>query len=198
MKRFVVAMMAILVTGCGDELIAPPQQGLLTIAEPTFLRFSDDAFDAAEKQASFWAVKGQDRTVELRYSDSGDAFVRFEVGAASLSRYPDGSVFSEGDSVLISVRVNADGEMSFRFSPSGLQFNSEQPAVLTMSHARKNPDVNRDGHVDLVDALLAADVGTWKQELPLLPWFKIPSVQLLGDAVRADIQDFTGFGMAVN
>ncbi|MGQ0814306.1 MAG: hypothetical protein ACT4O1_07550 [Gemmatimonadota bacterium] len=197
MKCFVVAMVAILVTGCGDDVLPPRSQDLLS-TDPTFLKFDDDAFATVEKQASFWAVKGEARAVSLRYGDTGEAFLRFEVGAQSLSTRPDGSAINAGDSILISVRLEADQSMAVRFSPSGLKFDGSHPAVLRLSYARANPDVNGDGTVDLTDAVLETAVAVWKQEQALLPWFKIPSIQLSDDAVQADIFDFTGFGMAVN
>lgn len=199
MKRFVLAALATLITGCGSDAVMTPttQEGLLS-SDPVFLRFSDKAAAAAPQQASFWAVKGESRSLVLRYGDSGQEFLRFTVGAAALSRRPDGSEFAAGDSVLISVAADPGGALAFRFSPSGLKFDDDQPAVLRMSYARANPDYNRDGAVNLFDSVAALQIGVWKQELPLLPWLKIPSLNLFGDVVRADVHDFTGFGMAVN
>jgi hypothetical protein len=199
MKRLILAALAILSTGCGsDAVMMPTGQSSLLLDEPTFLQFDPAAFEAATKQASFWAVKGEERDMVLRYSDTGDAFLRFVVGPESLASRPDGTPFETGDSVLISVVVDENGAMVFRFSPSGLKFSPSAPAELKLNNARANPDYNGDGVVDVFDSLASVQVGVWKQELPVLPWLKIPSVRLLRTVVKAEIHDFTGFGMAVN
>jgi len=199
MKRLILAALAILSTGCGsDAVMMPTGQHSLLLTDPTFLQFDATAYAAAPKQGSFWAVKGQERDIVLRYTDTGDAFLRFRVGAESLAKRPDGSAFEAGDSVLISVAVDENGAMVFRFSPSGLKFSDAAPAELKLNSARANPDYNGDGVVDLLDSVASMQLGVWKQELPVLPWLKIPSVRLVGTVVKAEIHDFTGFGMAVN
>ena len=197
MKRSVVAVVAILITACSERVMPPAQTALLS-NDLTFYRFDGAAFEHVPRQASFYAVKGEPRTLVLRYTDTNAEFLRFSVGAQSLSQRPDGTQFQAGDSVLISVDVDAAGAMVFRFSPSGLKFSASSPAALTIDYARRNPDIDGNGVVGLGDALLEIRAGIWKQELPLLPWFKIPTLNLSGDAARADIHDFTGFGMAVN
>jgi hypothetical protein len=199
MKRLILATLAILSTGCGsDAVMMPTGQHSLLLNEPTFLQFDAAAYAAATKEGSFWAVKGAERDIVLRYSDTGDAFLRFTVGPQSLAFRPDGTAFEAGDSVLISVAVDENGAMVFRFSPSGLKFSASAPAELKLNNARANPDYNRDGVVDLYDSLASLQLGVWKQDLPVLPWLKISSVRLLSTVVKAEIHDFTGFGMAVN
>jgi hypothetical protein len=166
----------------------PEQAGLLS-SDLTFLRFSDDAFQAAEKQASFWAVRGQARSLVLRYSDTHEPFLEFHVGENSLI---------DGDSVQISVQVDAGGAVAFRFAPSGLRFNHSAPAILRIDHGRKQADIDADGDVDLADGLLAITAGIWKQDLPALPWLKLPTVNLLGTVAQTNVYDFTSFGMAVD
>ncbi len=180
-RRITAALVALLLISCSDtDQFAPTQAGLLT-NEPTFLRFSNDAHQAAEKSGSFWAVRGQARTLVLRYSDSGSEFMRFDVGANSLL---------DGDSVLISVQVDPNRELVFHFSPSGLRFNDAAPAVLTIDYSRAN--------LDLLDRLLSLQAGIWKRELPVLPWLRVPSLRLLGTVEQAKVYDFTSFGMAVD
>ncbi|MGQ0562390.1 MAG: hypothetical protein ACT443_11005 [Gemmatimonadota bacterium] len=196
MTRSLVAGLAILITACSGD-VTPPRQALLA-SEPEFLKFDDDAYAAAEKQARVWAVKGETRVVVLRYSDPAEEFLRFTVGAQSLAERPDGTRFEAGDSVEITVRVEDDGRMVFRFSPSGLKFDDAQPAILRLSHARANPDLDGNGTVNLADAALELEIGVFKQELPGLPWLQIPSLSLPGDLIEAEVHDFTGFGMATN
>lgn len=197
MKRLVIAVLAILVTACGEGITPPPQPALLG-SELTFYRFSSDAFEHAPREAGFWAVKGEDRSLVLRYTDTHAEFMRFEVDASSLWKRPDGSAFQSGDSIYISVNLDSSGRMIFRFAPSGLKFDARQAARLTIDSSRRNADINGNGSVGPDDVLLALRAGIWKQELPLLPWLKLPGVNLAGDVATVDIHDFTGFGMAVN
>jgi hypothetical protein len=206
MKRFVIAVVAILITGCNERVMTPVQHtelgdDLVQVRlsnDLTFYRFDDTAFQNAPRGGNFWAVKGASRDLVLRYTDTGEEFLRFEVGPQSLLVRPDGTPIVDGDSVMISVHLPPSGEMIFRFSPSGLKFDPSSPARLTINHARSNPDLDGDGFVGFRDVLLDAGASIWKQELPLLPWISIPSLNLVGGISTADINDFTGFGMAVN
>lgn len=187
-KRWSAVLFSLLIISCTDtDQFSPPRASLLT-SELTFLRFTNDAYQAAEKSASFWAVKGDSRMLVLRYSDTGQEFLKFQVGPNSLV---------DRDSVLISVAVDEAGRFTFHFSPSGLRFNPNAPALLALNHARTSDDVDGDGDVDLIDATRRLGVGVWKRELPVTPWLRIPSVSL-GSVERTDIYDFTSFGMAVD
>ena len=190
MKRFAVALFATVLISCSDaDQVSPPPQAALLTDNLTFVRFSADAFAAAEKSGSFWAVPGQSRALVLHYADTGEEFLRFTVGSSSLLT---------SDSVQISVQVDESGKLTFHFQPSGLKFNGLAPAVLRINHARANKDIDADGDVDLIDALLKVEAGVYKRELPLLPWIKIPSINLTGDVEQANVYDFTSFGMAVD
>ena len=184
MKRSAVAIIALLLAGCAEsDNLAPPMQADLLHAEPTFYRFEETAFAAAEKSGSFWAVKGQERELVLRYTDTGEELLHFRVGPNSLTSLSP-------DSVQITVAVDAGGAFIFRFEPSGLKFNGDAPARLTLSYARATIDAN---------LIQLATAGIWKQELPILPWLKLPTVNLFGsEKAYTDVHDFTGFGMATN
>jgi hypothetical protein len=189
MQYIKAALLALLVVSCSDSDQAGPPASALLDSALTFLRFNDDAYQAAQKSGGFWAVPGQSRSVELRYSDSNQAFLRFEVGPNSLVTQ---------DSVFISVDVDATGRLAFDFQPAGLQFNSSAPAILRIDRARSNPDIDGDGSTDLTDILLSLQVGIWKRELPMLPWVRLPTLNLLGTVMVVEVDDFTNFGMAVD
>lgn len=190
MKHKLLAALMLLMTSCSDIEQGPPpvQAGLLT-SQLTFLSFRGDAYEAVEKSASFWAVPGETRTLMLRYTDTGRPFATFSVGANSL--------LTE-DSVQISVRLDDSGKMILHFSPAGLQFNPYAPAILRIDHGRKNPDIDGNGYYDLIDVLLGLTATIWKQDLPLLPWLRVPSLNLLDTVEEARVYDFTSFGMAVD
>lgn len=190
MKAIRVAALAALLISCSDaDQPSLPQQAALLSNELTFLRFADDAYAAAEKSGSFWAVPGQTRSITLHYTDTGAEFMHFEVGPHSLMT---------SDSVEISVQVDANGDFAFHFEPSGLRFDPYGPAILRVDYSRIEPDVDADGDVDIFDQLRAIDAGFWKRELPLLPWVKIYSVNLTKTTEKAKVFDFTSFGMAVD
>lgn len=197
MKRWLAVLSVILATACSDEVVAPRQDALLSLS-PTLYHFDASAFDAADKSASFWAVKGQDREVSLRYSDTNDAFLTFKVGAQSLAYRPNGTPFADGDSVLITINTDANGAMSFSFEPSGLIFDRWHPAELTIDAARRDRDVNGDGVINVVDTLLDTSAAIWCRNLDVLPWVKLPTLHLLGSVYESDVVHFTDFGMAVN
>ena len=190
MKKISACMLALLLISCSDaDQVSLPQQAALSTDNLTFLAFSDDAYAAAEKSASFWAVPGQTRHVVLRYADTGEWFMRFDVGSNTLQT---------SDSVEISVAVDANGAFTFHFSPSGLQFNPAAPAKLRINYSRARSDVNNDGYTGLVDTMQLLQAGVWKRELPGLPWINIPSLNILERVEAADVYDFTSFGMAVD
>jgi hypothetical protein len=190
MKRLTACILALLLISCSDaDQVSLPNQAALSTDNLTFLRFSDAAYAAAEKRASFWAVPGESRTLVLRYADTGQEFMRFDVGPKSLLTI---------DSVLISVNLDAQGAVAFHFSPSGLRFNPEAPARLRINFGRAADDIDGDGDVDLVDSLLFVNARIWKRELPGLPWLSLPSLNVLNNVETADVHDFTSFGMAVD
>jgi hypothetical protein len=191
MRRSFLALLSVfVVVGCSDTSINEPhpEQSLgLNLAGLTFYKFERDAYTAAQKSGSFWAVKGQDREIALTYSDDGAAFVRFQVGAASLHTRPDGSAFATGDSVLISVTVDGTGRMKYTFEPSGLQFDPAAPARLTMDYSR----------ADLVSRLLGLPV-IYRRDAATSPWIATLTLNLLDNTAATDVDHFTDFAIAVD
>jgi hypothetical protein len=93
-----------------------------------------DSIQLATDQASFWAVRGQTRSVRIDYLSDGSGggvahFLEFTVPAEGLLRRPDGSTFATGDSVLITIAVDP-AELVVQFEPSGLVFDDWSPASL--------------------------------------------------------------------
>jgi hypothetical protein len=190
MKKLTACCLALLLISCSDaDQVSLPRQAALSTDNLTFISFNDAAFAAAQKGGQFWAVPGESRTLTLRYADSEQEFMKFEVGPHSLQTT---------DSVLISVQLDANGVFAFHFSPSGLRFNPEAPARLKINYARASDDVDSDGDVDLLDALQFVNARIWKRELPGMPWLSLPTLQVVGKVEQADIYDFTSFGMAVD
>ncbi|MDH3291114.1 MAG: hypothetical protein OEO20_04125 [Gemmatimonadota bacterium] len=127
-------------------------------------------------QAQFWAIAGKDRKFEIRYATNGDGrehdehdeedekrpvFWRLRLEEHSLVTRPDGTPLSRGDSLLISVTVDSV-RLLVDMEPSGLQFNPNELATLTLSYGWADPDLDRDGDVDWNDRTIEDNyLGIW-------------------------------------
>jgi hypothetical protein len=172
-----------------------------TEADLTFARF-DDTAQVHATSASFWAVKGEDRRLELRYPPAsgqpeGDEFLEFRVRPGSLLLKPNGQPFLPGDSVLITVQADAQQRFIFTFEPSGLTFSPADPAELRIRYDRADDDVDDDGDRDAIDAALLEQLKVWQQTAPGLPWLLVPSLHIENATeVRGTVTHFTSFALA--
>lgn len=170
--------------------------------ELNFLRPALGAPPIADTMVSFWAKRGEDREVRLRYasrpgSTEMEDFLRFSVPAAALDRRPDGSVFAVGDSVLITVRVVDPVRMVVDFQPSGLRFSAKSPARLRIEYGEADDDIDGDGDVDDRDSSLETQLTIWRQETPGQLWYKMASAVFEDlEEVEADVFGFTGYAIA--
>jgi hypothetical protein len=167
-----------------------------------FLRAALTAPPLAERNLSFWAVRGQTREIRLMYrpmagqSDSVE-FARFRVEAQSLINDSAGKPIAAGDSILITLGVQDTLHLVTEFHPSGLHFNPAKPARLWLKFGEADPDLNGDGIVNAADTTLLMSLTIWKQEQPGDPWILVPSsVNLASQEVEADILGFTRFAVA--
>lgn len=191
-------LLVLLGAGCSDS--TGPEPGK-TEAELQFVRFP--ATPPLETfQASFWAVKGDDRELEIRYlpeepGEEGEEFLEFRVPAEGLLRRPDGTLFADGDSIRITVTVSQDGRFLFDFQPSGLQFDRDHPARLDVTYRRVDDDLDGDGDVDDDDDDLESRLRVWKQESASEPWFPVGTLHIEDfDEIEGEITSFTGFCIA--
>jgi hypothetical protein len=185
--------LAILI-GCGDST------GPATVEKQTsdlhFLRLSTTAPLLEATVVSFYAKKGTDREVRVRFQN-GEDYLRFRVPANALAQRPDGSLFAFGDSVLITITINDPTTLSANFEPSGLKFSPSTPARLQFEFGEADKDLNGDGVVNATDALLLPQVSTWRQESSGGTWLKVASaIEVEINEVQADILGFTGYALA--
>jgi hypothetical protein len=131
--------------------------------------------------ASFWAVRGQQRSVGINYlSSTGDtsaAFLRLSTGDPAY--VPGVGTLAPGDSVLITVTVDP---MNIKVSlePTGLLFGN--PAQLQIWYGGAGGDLNGDGVVDSTDAYIERQLlGLWYREGTASAWTRIPAVQSPSD-----------------
>jgi hypothetical protein len=135
--------------------------------------------------ASFWAVAGKDRRLEIRLSD-GTQLLRFDVKKNSLARYPDGTPFDKGDSVLIRVSITDRNALSFDFEPSGLRFSGWEPAELRVSYSRAS-----------LDEASESQLAIWMQETASSPFLRLwTKVDTGKQELEAAIPGFSKYAVA--
>lgn len=164
----------------------------------TFVRLEAGA-QAEVTQASFWAVRGQTRSLVVRYRDrpTDPPLLEFVVGAQSLLTRGDGTPVLVGDSVQITVTVDTQRRFLFDFQPAGLTFSPVTPARLRLNYDAADPDFNGDGVVNQLDAAVELRLQIWQQQLPGLPWLPVPTLRVEGTQIlEGRVTHFTGFAMA--
>ena len=151
-----------LVVACDNSTESQPQ--IANESDLDFVRRSAAAPPLETMDTSFWAVKGQDREVEIHYQaqggeEMGKEFLELVIEEQTLLRRPDGTAFADGDSIEIRVTVDPDLFL-VRFEPSGLQFNPNEPAKLEIDYDEAEDDfLAREG-----------EFGMWRQEQSGDPW----------------------------
>lgn len=190
------------VAACDGSATDPGQEG---VSEESlqFLIMPSDLQPLETRDTSFWAVRGEDSQLVIRYvpeagSTEGEEFLTFRVRPESLHRRPNGDPFAVGDSIEISVTIDDGGRFLFDFEPSGLVFNPTEPAELEIEYRRLNGDLDDDGDVDAEDAEIERSMKLWKQEAPGGLWFPVGTIILEEiDEIEGVIDSFTGFAVAV-
>jgi hypothetical protein len=194
------AVLALVAVSCSDG--TSPPEDIRPANELTFLRPAPGAPQFADTTVQFYAKRGDDREIRIRYaltagSGQFEEFVRFRVRDESLLAHPDGRPFAEGDSVLITLRIVDFARLIVEFQPSGLRFSPGRPAELTFKYNHTDDDLDGDGDVDDDDAEVETLLSIWRQEAPGQPWVRQTSeVEISIDEIKADITGFTGYALA--
>src|SRR5256885_12539330 len=180
---------------CGGDSTGPTTE-IKTTSDLHFLRLSASAPQLQSTVVSFYAKKGEDREIRIRFKN-GEDYLRFRVFANSLLQRPDGSAFAPGDSVLITITVIDPTKLAADFQPAGLKFSPSTPARLQFEFGEADKDLNGDGAVNTIDAALIPQISTWRQETPGGTWLNINSaVEVEINEVQADISGFSGYALA--
>ena len=190
-------MLLVLLAGaaCGGDSTGP-QTDIKNTGDLHFLRLSASAPQLQSTVVSFYAVKGQDSEIRVRFKN-GEDYLRFRVFASSLDKGPDGSIFAVGDSVLITITITDPTKLAADFQPAGLKFSAAAPARLQFEFGEADKDLNGDGAVNTIDAALIPQISTWRQETPGGTWVKINStLEIEINEVQADISHFSGYALA--
>ena len=99
--------------------------------------------------------------------------------------------------MLITVHVVDPARILFELEPSGLTFNSAEPAELKIHYNHADPDFNDDGSVNLFDDQIKNQLAIWRQETLNDPFVKLGSVNVEeSEEINADILGFTRYAIA--
>ncbi len=150
---------------------------------------------------SFYAKRGENREVRIFFADvqgqAGEEYLRLRVDAPSLLARPDGTLFQDGDSILIHVVVVDPTQLLFEMQPSGLTFSSSAPARLTIHYDHANDDFNEDGKVDQEDNSIETTLGIWRQETLADPFVRLGSAVFKDlKEIDADLNGFSRYALA--
>ena len=146
--------------------------------------------------ATFWAVRGQPRSLQINYVSAGDTSHPFLRLTASDPVYaPAVGDLAVGDSVLITVTVDAES-LKVTLEPTGLVFGS--PAQLQVWYGGAGGDLNGDGVADSTDAYIEQQLlGLWYREDLPDPWTQITAVQSLADkSFTSELQHFCEYALS--
>ncbi len=193
LRVLTIALLAAL--GCSDGT-APAGN-----AVPTIVGVPPSAPALWQSTVSFYAKRGEDREGSLYFQGAagglGDRFARLRIGAASLLARPDGTPIALGDSVLITMRAVSASQLLIELDPSGLKFDPADPAILEMSYAVTNGDLDGDGQVSVADTVIAGELAIWRQEVVGAPFVRLPSTRLLDlEEVTAELGGFSRYALA--
>jgi len=131
--------------------------------------------------ASFWAVRGQQRSVQINYlSSTGDTSAPFlGLTTTDPAWVPGLGDLAPGDSVLVTVTIDPTN-IKISLEPTGLLFGD--PAQLQVSYGGAGGDLNGDGVVDDADAYIESQLlGIWYREGVDSTWTKVSASQSLLD-----------------
>jgi len=130
---------------------------------------------------SFWAVRGEARSVQINYTSSIDSAVHpfLTLTITDPQFVPGVGELAMGDSVFITVNVDTT-KIGVSLQPTGLQFGT--PAELKIWYAGAGGDLNGDGVADSTDAKIEAQLlGLWYREVPSDAWTQLPASQSLDE-----------------
>jgi hypothetical protein len=159
--------------GSGTTRFVAPSGGL----QPSL----SDGLSLDHNTVTFWAVRGEQRSVQINYlSSTGDTSFPFLRLAITDPVYvPGRGDLMSGDSVLITVTVDPI-DIKVSLEPTGLQFGD--PAELQLSYGGADGDMNGDGVVDETDAQIETHLlGLWYREGSDSAWTRIPASQSVGN-----------------
>ena len=148
---------------------------------------------------SFWAVRGESRSVQINYSSSIDNQVHpfLMLTTTDPQFVPGVGQLAVGDSVLVTVIVDTT-RIGVSLEPHGLQFG--EPAQLKVWYGGAGGDLNGDAVVDSSDAVIEAKLlGLWYRANDNDRWTKLSANQSLDDkSFRYALPHFSEYDIAAD
>lgn len=180
--RRITAVLLAVVAGCGSGTTEPTPGEERPEAALKILRLAGNAPPIFNPVVSFWAKRGQNSEAELFFrkpdGSRGDKYVRLDLSDRSLLAYPDGRLFADGDSVLITMRVSDPQRILIELEPSGLRFNPKEPAELEIRYDHANGDFDEDGDQDGQDRQIEQMLSIWRQESAAALFVRLGTVRI--------------------
>jgi hypothetical protein len=157
------------------------------------LSLSEIALD--DYEASFWAVRGEERSLTLNYQSPSGTSPFLRIGITDPAIRPDGTPIAYGDSILITVIVDPTN-IRVALEPTGLKLGTE--TTFDMWWTGANGDLDGNGQVDAQDAEIEQQwLGLWYQEGADTPWTPIPAEKSLAEKrLHALLQHFSGYAVS--
>ena len=142
---------------------------------------------------SFWAVRGQQRSLQIYYASDSSQFLGLTVTDPTYA--PARGALALGDSVLITVTVDPQ-TVKVSLAPTGLVFGN--PAQFQLSYRGANGDLNGDGVVNATDAYIESQLlGLWYREGVDSAWAQIPAVHdLAGKSFTSALPHFCDYAFS--
>ena len=192
-RSLLVAAVALSVARCADQPTA-----VKAPAGPQFLRWTATPEFSARTDAhagrsgamaltpplsldqyvvSFWAVRGESRSVTINYSSSIDNVNHpfLTLTTTDPQFVPGVGELAMGDSVLITVTVDTS-KIGVSLEPSGLVFG--EPAQFKLWYGGAGGDLNGDGVADSTDVAIEAKLlGLWYREDQGEDWTQVGASQ---------------------
>ena len=193
--RWSVMFGGVVLLGCSSSTTEPPPPDIRDPAALNILQLAQNAPPLWNSQASFYAIRGEDREARLFFQDAvggqGEEYLRLKIPDSSLLTRPDGTPFVVGDSILITVTVVDVQQILFELEPSGLRFDPAKPAELEIKYQEAGDDYDQDGDVDTEDDDIETLLAIWRQEIVGGVFERLGSVKF-EDLKEVDVE-LTGF-----
>lgn len=179
----IAAVLLAAVLGCNNSGPTEPVAGEeRPEAALRILRLTSSAPPLFNPVVTFWAKRGQNAQGELFFrkpdGSRGEKYVQLDLNDRSLLAYPDGRLFADGDSVLITIRVTDPQRILIEFEPTGLRFDPEEPAELEIRYDQADQDFDDDGDQDGRDDEIEQFLSIWRQASAAAPFVRLGTFRI--------------------